>query len=605
MLIFSLLFIFLIHGVIATHVGHLGRKYRTNTGSQRTFELNISLDSINPDCHHTSYPSLVANHEFPSLAMHIVKDDIVRIKIRNSRLHNNQSTSVHFHGIRQYGTSVADGVANITQLAIAPGQSYTQVFQVSQQTGTYYYHAHVGVQDDTILGPFIVYENEANLLAATDPKPDQTITEGGYTYNEERILQWSEYWHQSGYDRLAYYLGTEFKNDLGPDSILLNGKSIYSENYTSHDCEGFSVIDVEPNTVYRFRFISSLTFRILAILIQDHDMTLIEIDGEYVQPHELKYLEMAAGQRMSVLIKTGDYPDGTLFPIATNFRWRALSKGYTPNGYGYLRYNNRKKTENKSMFRKPYMENFFDSTDSFFKSPSKKKIMEKPNIATLPKDVLPKEDIPGWILRDVKPLVRTERDVAILGGTAATTIKLSMEQLKEADNTTRFRTNGRVHQYWGTPTASLLDQVLDKSLGSVGVLDNFDGFSTAHQTYPISYGQIVDFVFQNVVNKDGICVNHPWHTHGHSHYLIAEGAGDYQHALDKDVRSFDNPLLKDVSMSYPANVPGTTGCGWTKVRVLTDNPGVWAVHCHLTLHMLQGKMIILEVAPELIKNLYF
>lgn len=38
------------------------------------------------------------------------------------------------------------------------------------------------------------------------------------------------------------------------------------------------------------------------------------------------------------------------------------------------------------------------------------------------------------------------------------------------------------------------------------------------------------------------------------------------------------------------------------IRFLQDNPGFWAVHCHITTHMIQGKMIVLEEAPELIQK---
>lgn len=518
----------------------------TTTSSVKTFELNLSLESLNPDCYNQSYPVMVVNNQFPAPALHVVKNDVVQFIIRNSDLANNQSSSIHIHGIRQYGTTFSDGVASITQLAIAPGQEFIQEFQVLNQSGTYFYHAHVGVQDDSIQGPFIVHEDGNSFLAAT--KSMTPVTEGVYTYHEERILQWSEFWHQSGYDREHYYTGPNFINDNGPDSILLNGRTVYNSSASHHDseCDGFSYINVESNKIYRFRFIGALTFRILGIFIQDHNMTLIEIDGEYVAPYNLKYLEIGAGQRMSILVKTGNYPAGSLFPIASNFRWRNNNAGYTENGYGYLRYINAT-------------------------TPATTIIMEKPIITNFPANIFPAVDTPGWVLRDVKPLVSTKRDMMILNGTADHTIKLFMQQLTESDNSTRFRNNGRLHIPWGNLSASLLDQVLSNSLGTIGTLDVTDGFSSSHQTYPVGFEEIVDFVFQNSFNEAGVCVAHPWHTHGHSHYLISEGEGDYLHEIDKDVRSFSDPLLKDVSIAYPAIANGSIGCGWTKVRILTVN----------------------------------
>jgi FtsP/CotA-like multicopper oxidase with cupredoxin domain len=339
-------------------------------------------------------------------------------------------------------------------------------------------------------------------------------------------------------------MGPTFIVDAGPDSILLNGKTIYDSANINKDCKGVSTIDVEPNKTYRLRFIGALTFRILGILTQEHNMTLIEIDGEYVEPYQLKYLEIGPGQRMSVLINTGNYSAGTLFPIATNYRWRNNGRGYTKNGYGYLRYVSPQQTDDTI-------------------------VMNMPSISSLPTNIFPLVDTPGWVLGNVKPLVTTESDLSIINKKADHTIKLSMTEVVEVDNTTRYRNNGRQGIPWGSYNASLIDQILSGTLGSVGELSVTDGFSTSHQTYPLGYNQIIDLVFQNNMIPSGLCVIHPWHTHGHSHYLLTEGPGDYVHETDKDLRTFNTPLLKDVSMAYPSVINGSTGCGWTKVRILT------------------------------------
>jgi L-ascorbate oxidase len=528
----------------------------------KKFELNISLlNTFNPDCFAASYPQMVVNNQYPGPALYITKNDVVQITIRNKFDNaNNQSTSVHFHGIRQSGTPFSDGVGNITQLAIKPGEEFVQTFQVLNQSGTYYYHAHVGVQDNTVQGPIYIYDTPAAYEAATynlirnksyissHQVAAPMITEANYTYHGERVLQWSEYWHQSLFDRQRYYTGPTFRADSGPDSVLLNGRTVYSSNITSPGCKGFSTIDVEPNKIYRLRIIGSLTFRILGILIKDHNMTLIEIDGGYVKPYPLDFVEIGPGQRMSVLIKTGNYSAGTLFPIASNFRYRfdALG-GYTANGYGYLRYvDARTKVENLPV------------------------IMNKPLISSFPPNIFPLAEAPGWVLKNVQPLVPKIKDKFILRAIPDRTIKITMAEVIEADHTTKFRNYGRPNYAWGTHNASLMDQILSGSLGPATPLDPTDGFSVSHQTYPIGYGEIVDLVFQNVALPSvGICVGHPWHTHGHSHYLIAEGPGDYIHELDKDVRTFATPLYKDVSMVYPVRVNGTSNCGWTKVRILT------------------------------------
>lgn len=498
----------------------------------RKFYMNITLAHLNPDCN-ASFASPVINGHFPAPAIHVVKNDVIQLHVSNDPSHN-FSSSIHIHGIRQYGSNRFDGVAGITQMAIAPGETFVQEFQVLNQTGTFYYHAHVGVQDDTIQGPFIVHESQAHLE--------------NYSKNEI-ILHWGEWWHQSFHDRFDYYMSLQFIGDGGPDSVLLNGRSIYANtsiSAASSDCKGFTYFDVEPNKTYLVRVIGALTFRTLGIAVQDHAMTLVEIDAEPVQPHNVSYLELSPGQRMALTLTTGNHAAGSVFPIVSNFRYRGQGLGYTPNGYGFLRYVD------------PAAASKQESVS----------FLTTPLVKDLPNNVFPLADTPGWITSELKPGASYPSDF-ILSEPATRTIKLALKEIIMPDNTTRFITNGReyVAEPWGNATMSLIDRVLAEP--DLGALDATDGFSLAHQTYPLGLGEIVDLVFQNVQLPAGICVLHPWHTHGHSHYLLAEGPGDYVHDTDKDIRTYPNPIYRDVSIVYPRVANGTENCGWTKVRLFT------------------------------------
>lgn len=507
----------------------------------RRFEFTIQRSLLNPDCYSESYAVVTVNGQFPSPTIRVVKDDIVQVVVKNSG-ENNVTTSIHFHGILQMGTNHADGVAGITQIPIAPGAKFFHQFQIRHQVGSFLYHAHVGVEDDTVQGPFIVYESEEALLKAESEIVDNTlIRDGPYGYHGEHILQYTEWWHQSMYDRGDYYLSPNFAGDTGPDSLLLNGKSVYNDASVDKNCAGFTILDVKPNKVYRLRFIGGLTFRMLSINIPGHDMTLTEIDGEYVKPYPINHLELVPGQRSSVLIRTGNFTAGTTFPISTHFAWiNPAATGYTPNGYGYIRY-------------------VPDDTNhhSFVRTRIRR------NPTSLPP--FRNTDVHGWVLRNLKPAFPPPPH--ILSSPPTRTIKLSMLQVRMPDNTTRFKNNGRVHQEWGTDTMSLLDQI--RKDPDVGKLSPLDGFSVKHQTYPMLTGEIVDIVFQNMKIAAGICVAHPWHTHGYSHYLLAEGSGDYNHEEHQNIRTYENPLLKDVSMQYPVPEDGAVPCGWTKVRIFT------------------------------------
>ncbi|OAD02978.1 multicopper oxidase [Mucor lusitanicus CBS 277.49] len=526
------------------------------------YEFNITSTYLNPDCHHQGYTVPLVNGQFPGPAIHVNQGDEVEILVRN--LVQSHNTSIHYHGIRQIGTVEADGVPGITQHAISPNKTYLHKFKVHDQAGTYFYHAHVGLQDDSVKGAFIVYESDK----ANPASQRAELQAGPYKYKKDLILQMSEWWHDDLKSREDYYLSNQFKFDHGADSILINGRTVFDPNakgLSEKNCQGYTTFDVEPNTAYRLRIIGATTFRTLAIGVKDHNMTLIEIDGELTHPYNTSYLEVAPGQRYSALLQTGDHPPGTTFAIGTSYVWRQRGHGITENGFGYIRYT----------------------------APSQKATLD-------PKDTNLFKPIHRWDQHALEPRAEWLGDRYAQDHPSNyqdQEVALSTSYMKMADNTTRYMVNNRIMSQSSVPR--LLKYDTSKQTKMTANLE----YNPHLDTYPIRANETIDLVFQNTVNPVGGCLIHPWHTHGHSHYLIASGEGKYEHARDKDIRNFKFPLYRDTTNAYPSlPTNDTDGCGWTKVRFIADNPGFWAVHCHITTHMIQGKMIVLEEAPELIQK---
>lgn len=42
------------------------------------------------------------------------------------------STSIHWHGLRQYHTNIQDGANGVTECPLAPGQTKTHTFRATQ-----------------------------------------------------------------------------------------------------------------------------------------------------------------------------------------------------------------------------------------------------------------------------------------------------------------------------------------------------------------------------------------------------------------------------------------------------------------------------------------
>lgn len=565
------------------------------TAVTRRFELNITKAMVNPDCYNQSYSYPVVNGQFPGPTIRVIQGDYVEVLVRNQMV--DASTSIHFHGIRQYGTVESDGVPYLTQAPIAPGETFLHRFQVINQSGTYFYHAHIGMQDDSVHGAFIVHEDERSIpcvqqkahqrdnvnLSRRPPYSEQqqqlALQDGPYIYHDERTVQLSEWWHTPLKEREEYFMGPSYVFDPGSASILMNGRTVFASSNTTAGiipqnndtkCPGFTTLQVERNKTYRFRIIGANTFRTLGFSIANHILTIIEVDGELVKPVQTDLLEVAAGQRFSVLVTTSG--KNSSYVMATSYRFRNRASGYTENGYSYLKYvdDNDQNQCTGAPQRQTYTRD----------------LVRKDLLTPIPAD----SEKTDWIwpqLSSLKP-----HDKYVLNAPADRTIKLRIQTLKNADNTTRYYVNGRPPVNWESQGVVLHDVLQQQQYHHhdfhsyvissrrdyqqlTEEADHAASYNEKHQTYPIKYGEIVDLVFQNTLRTPTECLTHPWHTHGHSHYLLATGPGEYVHEKLGNIRNMPQPVYKDVSMAYPAipqdpSLGGEDGlgCGWAKVRIL-------------------------------------
>ncbi len=100
--------------------------------------------------------ALAINGQVPGPVIEANWGDTVQITVINKMADN--STSIHFHGIRQYGTNDQDGVPGVTECGIAGnGGSRTYTWKASSY-GTSWYHSHTLAQyGDGIRGPIVIH----------------------------------------------------------------------------------------------------------------------------------------------------------------------------------------------------------------------------------------------------------------------------------------------------------------------------------------------------------------------------------------------------------------------------------------------------------------
>jgi iron transport multicopper oxidase len=66
-------------------------------------------------------------------------------------------------------------------------------------------------------------------------------------------------------------------------------------------------VNLTPGTTTLFHVVNIGAFGFFHFWIEEHTMTVVEVDGINVQPYETEGINLAVGQRVSILVKmTGD-----------------------------------------------------------------------------------------------------------------------------------------------------------------------------------------------------------------------------------------------------------------------------------------------------------
>ncbi|KAK3334531.1 Cupredoxin, partial [Neurospora tetraspora] len=191
-------------------------------------------------------------------------------------------TSIHWHGIRQFGEGNQDGANGVTECPIPPGSMKSYTFHVTQY-GTSWYHSHYSNQyGNGVVGALIV-----NGPASAN----YDIDLGPY------MIQ--DYYRQTA-DRL-HYVAELVQNGPPPDSstITFRGKSI---NPTGSG-GSYDRLVLTPGKKHLLRLINASVDNSFTISLVGHNFTVISTDLVPITPVVRSKLFMAVGQRYDVIVE--------------------------------------------------------------------------------------------------------------------------------------------------------------------------------------------------------------------------------------------------------------------------------------------------------------
>ncbi|XWS41528.1 hypothetical protein CRYUN_Cryun17cG0089400 [Craigia yunnanensis] len=166
-------------------------------------------------------------------------------------------------------------------------------------------------------------------------------TDGPFNYDLDQGIILSDWYHRTAYEQSTGLSSKPFEWIDEPQSPLINGRGNYSCsglapsvcNSTNPQCSP-STLTVISGKTYRLRLPRLTSLSALSFQIEDHEMTAIEADGQYVEPFVTKNLFINSGETYSVLVTANQDP-------SRNY-WTSISvvsrEPKTPNGLAIFNY---------------------------------------------------------------------------------------------------------------------------------------------------------------------------------------------------------------------------------------------------------------------------
>jgi len=285
-------------------------------------EYGLTVDRVKIDTGDFVKEGIGYNGASPGPVMRFKEGENVRINVTNNL---DEMTSIHWHGLILPFDQ--DGVPGISFPGIKPGETFTYEFPI-QQAGTYWFHSHSGFQEPDGAYGAIVIEPEGREPFRYDREYVVQLTDK-HPHSGDRIMRnlkmMSDYYNREQQtvgeffsdvsknglmntvsDRMAWGGMRMMKadvEDIHGFTGLINGKGP-SQNWTGI---------FEPGERIRLRFINSSAMTYFDIRIPGLDMTVVQADGNNVQPVSVDEFRIGVAETYDVIVRPKDEQAYTIF----------------------------------------------------------------------------------------------------------------------------------------------------------------------------------------------------------------------------------------------------------------------------------------------------
>jgi CopA family copper-resistance protein len=280
--------------VVMPRTGHAGHRV----------EYDLYVDERQVNYTGKTRLAIAINGQIPAPTLRFTEGDTAIIRVHNQM---NVETSIHWHGIllpNQY-----DGVPYLNTAPIQPGGTHTFIFPLIQ-SGTYWYHSHTMLQEQSgLYGSIVIQPREVKyelkeyvLLLSdwTDHPPREVL----------RYLKRAGEWFavqkgatQSYGEALAAgYFKDKVKQEWSRMPAM-DLTDIYYNKFLTNGREKSYYPDAKPGEVVRLRVINGSASSYFYLQYAGGPMQVIAADGINVEPFPVTKLEIATAETYDLLVQ--------------------------------------------------------------------------------------------------------------------------------------------------------------------------------------------------------------------------------------------------------------------------------------------------------------
>ena len=564
--------------------------------------VDLVIDALDVPIDGRTAHALAVNGTLPGPAVRFTEGDTAVLRVTN-RL--DEISSIHWHGILL--PPEMDGVPGVSFGGIKPGETFTYRFPI-RQSGTYWAHSHSGGQE--LLGvyfPFIIeprepapftYQREYVVMLSdwSFERPETIISKlkkqaGYYNFQKRTVADFARDVRGNGWsatikNRLAWsgmrMDPTDFADVTGYTyTYLFNGHSP-AANWTGLFAPGEKI---------RLRFIDAGAMTFFDVHIPGLPMTVVQADGQNVQPIEVDEFRIGPGETLDVIVAPEDraytvfaeamdrsgYTRGTLTPrqgLVAEVPARRPRPLRTMIDMGMEGHNAGTHASTVAGIGMTGHEGHNLKTIEQESAATEKTLEQAHNAGTHGGATVAAPmrgpSLPG------SPPVPHGRDTHGPGNSSIAMMSRSrLDDPGSGFDTTSARVLVYAQLRSVTPQPDQREPAREVELHITGNMErymwSFDGkkYSEARAPIPFRYGERLRLVLVN-----DTMMEHPIHLHG-MWMELENGAGPYQ------------PRKHTVTVKPAERLT---------VAITADAPGQWALHCHLLLHMEMGMFRVVEVS---------